>query len=141
MVDVRLVIRPAGADDGRALDSLFRWLSRDTELARHAHLSSAAACRGPGEMGGALDVVNAVFADAGAAAGIGSLLVAYRAWRSTRTQAPAFTIERDGVTVTISQGSEEEVGRVLQLLLPGRPGAGSGGMPGSAAAGEEPGVH
>jgi hypothetical protein len=70
------------------------------------------------EMGGAFDVINATFADAAAAAGIGSLLVAYRSWRGTRTQAPVFTIEKDGVTVVVDQGSEHEIRQILSVMLP-----------------------
>jgi hypothetical protein len=69
-------------------------------------------------MGAAFDVINASFADAGAAAGIGSLLVAYRAWRDTRTQAPAFTIEKDGVTIVVNHGSEQEIRQILSVMLP-----------------------
>jgi len=80
----------------------------------------------PGDMGGAFDVINAMFADAGAAAGIGSLLVAYRAWRDTRTQAPAFTIGKDGVTAVVDRRSEQEIRQILNVMLPDADTAGHG---------------
>lgn len=92
---MHLVISPAVAGDDQALVSLYRWLSRDAAMARYGQVTVQATRQQPGGMGAAFDVINAVFADAGALAGIGSLLVAYCAWRETRTQAPAFTIEKE----------------------------------------------
>jgi Effector Associated Constant Component 1 len=115
---MKLVISPMEADDGQALVSLYRWLSRDSTVASQGRLTVQTVSQKPGDMGGAIDVINAVFADAGAVAGIGSMLVAYRAWRSTRTQAPAFKIEKEGITVVVEQGSEQEVRRILDAMLP-----------------------
>jgi hypothetical protein len=127
-VSVQLVISPVEADGGQALASLYRWLRRDSALARYGQLTVQSVNQQPGDMGGAFDVINAAFADAGAAAGIGSLLVAYRAWRDTRTQAPAFTIEKDGVTVVVDQGSEQEIRQILNVMLPD---AGTAGLAGT----------
>lgn len=115
---MKLVISPVEADDSYALLSLYRWLSQDAAVASYGQVTVQTVRQQPGEMGGAFDVINAVFGDAGAIAGIGSLLVAYRAWRDTRTQAPAFTIEKDGVTVVIDRGSEEEIQQILKVMLP-----------------------
>jgi hypothetical protein len=117
-VIMRLVIRPIEAGHSQAVVSLYRWLSCDAGLARYGQVTVDAADQEQGRMGGVLDVINAVFADAGAAAGVGSLLVAYWAWRDTRTQAPAFRIEKDGVTVVVDRGSEDELSRVLSVLVP-----------------------
>lgn len=114
---MRLVISAAGDDDGQALVSLYRWLSRDTSVARYGQVTTQAVSE-PDRMGVAFDVINAVFADAGAAAGIGSLVVAYRAWRDTRTQAPAMVITKDGVTIVINQGSAVEIQQILSVMLP-----------------------
>jgi hypothetical protein len=116
-VSMRLVISTAEDADGQALASLYRWLSRDATVARYGQVAKGAVSQ-PGRMGAAFDVINAVFADAGAAAGIGSLLVACRAWRDTRTKAPNLVIAKDGVTVVISQGSEEEIQRAISVMLP-----------------------
>ena len=85
-------------------------------------------------MGGVFDVITAVFSDAGAVAGVGSLLMAYRAWRDTRTRAPAFMIEKDGVTVVMDHGSEQEIRYVLGVMFPD---SGTAGQPGTAE--EDPG--
>jgi Effector Associated Constant Component 1 len=116
-VRMRLVISTAEDGDSQAVVSLYRWLSRDATVARYGQVTAQAVSQ-PGRMSAAFDVINAVFADAGAAAGIGSLLVAYRAWRDTRTQAPALVITKDGVTVMINQGSAEEIQQILGVMLP-----------------------
>jgi hypothetical protein len=131
-VSMKLVISSVEADDGQALVSLYRWLSRDSAVAGRGRVTVETVSGQLGDMGGAVDVITMVFADAGAVAGIGSMLVAYCTWRSTRTQAPAFKIEKDGVTVVVEQGSEQEVRRVLEVMLPGNDTEGASG-----AAGEE----
>ena len=118
VMSLQLVIRPVGDDAGQAIASLYKWLSRDASVARYGQVTVGVADQQPGDMGAAVDVINAVFADAGGAAGIGSLLVAFRAWRDTRTQAPIFTIHKEGVTIELAEGSEEECRRVLSVLLP-----------------------
>jgi len=115
---MHLMINLNGAGDGKTMASLHRWLSHDARLRQYATLTVQPASPVPGEMGAALDVINAVFADAGAAAGVGSLLVAYRAWRETRTRPPALVIEREGVTITVNDGSEREIRQVIAFLLP-----------------------
>lgn len=130
-MSVQLVISPVDPGDGQAVVSLYRWLSLDAAVARHAQVTVQSVGRQRSEMGGAFDVINAVLADAGAVAGIGSLLVAYRAWRDTRNKAPAFTIEKDGVTVVIDRGSEHEIQQILAMMLP------ETGIAGHARASEE----
>ena len=131
---MRLVISPVEADGGRALVSLYRWLSHDAVVASYGQVTVQAVKQQPGDMGAVLDVISAVFSDAGAAAGVGSLLVAYRAWRDTRTQAPAFMIEKDGVTIVVDHGSEQEIRHVLSVMFPD---SGPAGQPGTAE--EDPG--
>src|SRR5450755_1337719 len=115
---MRLVISSVEADDGQELASLYRWLRRDAGLASYGQVTVQAVSGHPGDMGGAFDVINVAFADGGAAAGIGSLLVAYCSWRDTRTHAPAFTIEKEGVTVVVDRGSEQELRQILNVMLP-----------------------
>jgi hypothetical protein len=117
-MNIRLMISAAGSADGHAVASLYRWLSRDNALARHGQVSMQAVSQQSDDMGAVLDVINAIFTDTGAMAGIGSLLVAYRTWRDTQTKAPSLVIEKDGVSVVINRGSEEEIQQVLDLMLP-----------------------
>jgi hypothetical protein len=133
---MRLMISPVEADDGGALVSLYRWLSSDAAVASRGQVTVQAVRPQPGGMGGALDVISAVFSDAGAMAGVGSLLVAYRTWRDTRSQAPAFRIEKDDVTVVVYHGSEQEILDVLSVMFPE---SGAGGQLGAAE--EEPGAR
>ena len=67
-------------------------------------------------MGGAFEVINAVVADGIA---LGGLVVACATWRSSRPAAPAVRIERDGVTITVEDGSPDTVNRIVDAL--GRP--------------------
>ena len=123
---VELRITPVESGHDQELVSLYRWLSRDAAVGRYGRVSLGTVSRRPGEMGGAFDVINAVFADASALAGIGGLLLSYRTWRDTRSQAPRVRIEKDGVTIVVENGSEEEVQRIVRTLLPGahpEPGA------------------
>lgn len=115
---MRLVISPVEADGGRAASSLYRWLSRDQAVGAYGQLNLQSAGQRPGEMGGVLDVITAVFSDGSAVAAIGSLLVAYRAWRDTRTRPPALEVEKDGVTLVVREGSEQEISKVLSVLFP-----------------------
>jgi Effector Associated Constant Component 1 len=128
-VAMRLMISSVEPDDGQALASLYRWLSQDAVVARYGGVTAHEVSREPGEMGAALDVINAVFADAGATAGVGSLLIAYRAWRDTRTKAPTFTVTMNDVTVTLDRGTEEEFKKIIDLI-PKRDDATVKGHPG-----------
>ena len=97
---------------------MYRWLARDAAVGSRAELTAGPAGQRPGDMGAVLDVITAVCSDAGAAAAVGSLLVAYRAWRGTRTHAPAFRIEKDGVTVVVDEASEQEIRQILTVMFP-----------------------
>ncbi|MEU6678678.1 hypothetical protein [Streptomyces sp. NPDC046925] len=98
---------------GDRASSLYRWLIADGELRGRAEVSLAAAVPGRGHMGGAQDVIEVVLANTIA---LGNLLVAVAAWRGSRPRAPQVRVERDGVTVTVEDGSAETVERVLRAL-------------------------
>lgn len=118
---MELRITPVESGNDQELVSLYRWLLRDAAVGRQGRISLDTVTRRPGEMGGAFDVINAVFADASALAGIGGLLIAYRTWRDTRSQAPRVRIERDGVSIVVENGSEDEIQRIVRTLLPDAP--------------------
>ncbi|MFE0191052.1 hypothetical protein [Streptomyces sp. NPDC058989] len=102
------------ADSSAAsLTSLYRWLAQDPDVADQAEISLAPGRPGAGEMGGAFEVINAVLTHGIA---LGSLAVACATWRSSRPTAPAVRIERDGVTVTVEDGSPEAVRRIVDAL-------------------------
>ncbi|AJT62559.1 hypothetical protein T261_0870 [Streptomyces lydicus] len=121
-MQVDIFVEPAaeGGSDDRALTSLYRWLARDPDTAGHTTISLAPGAPGAGDMGGAFEVINAVVANAIA---LGGLAVACATWRDARPGAPVVRIERDGVTVTVEDGSPETVSRIVAAL--GQPPPGS----------------
>lgn len=101
-------------DNGEAeLRSFAQWLRDEPDVRRHAVISLEAAEVGEGEMGGALDVVKLVIDTNFQILNFG---LAYIAWRATRPKAPAVTIERDGVKVTLDDADPEVVARLLREL-------------------------
>jgi hypothetical protein len=110
-VQVKIVVQ--GEHDDQSLTSLYRWLAEDREVARDAAITPVATPPGRGEMGGAFEVINVVLSQAIA---LGGLLVSCATWRASRPRAPVVRIERDGVTVTVEDGSPDTVRRVLAAL-------------------------
>jgi len=106
-----------GTDDGSELVSLYRWLSGDAAVADRVQVVVETRDGQHGAMGGAFNVINAMFADGSAVAAIGSLFLAYRTWRDTRQTPPALKIEKDGVTVLVNSGSDQEMRHVVELML------------------------
>ncbi|MFF4602340.1 hypothetical protein ACFY12_06210 [Streptomyces sp. NPDC001339] len=103
-----------GSEGGEGADcaaSLYRWLVADPELSGRAEVSAGTAPTRQGDMGGALEVVNVVFGDVIA---LGNLLVAVATWRGSRPRPPHVRIERDGVSITVQDGSPETVERILR---------------------------
>lgn len=110
---MELVIRTEDDGDGLALQSLYRWLEDDPDLAGGARIRLREAMYQPGDMGGLFDAVLAVVSDASS---LGSLLMAYLAWRDTKPKPPAVTIERDGTIVTLTDVRPETVSSVIAAL-------------------------
>jgi hypothetical protein len=105
-----------GESDDQSLASLYRWLVRDPDIAHHAKVSLTPGPNRAGDMGGAFEVINAVLSNGIA---LGGLAIACATWRASRPEAPVVRLERDGVTITVEDGSPEMVSRVLEAL--GRP--------------------
>ena len=119
----------AQGDDAVAHD-LYYWLRQDRELRRHAEAELARASEASDRMN-AGEIIN-MFVSNGIAAA--SLLVnIVVAWRAARPSPPgAVTIERDGMTVTVHDGSDETLRRVVELLASER----HGGIPEATGAGQ-----
>ncbi|MEU5164372.1 hypothetical protein AB0G74_32795 [Streptomyces sp. NPDC020875] len=100
---------------------LFRWLSMDPDLKTTARLTLRPAPPGPGEMGGAFEIVSAVL---GHTLALSGLVVAVANWRATRggDRAPGVRIERGGVVVEVRDGSPETVERITRALTAGAGG-------------------
>ncbi|MGW1793036.1 effector-associated constant component EACC1 [Streptomyces tubercidicus] len=89
----------------------------------------------PGQMGGGLELVNVVLSNSIALA---SLVTAVATWRGSRARPPQIRLERDGVVVTLQDGSPEAVEQILRVWSEGERGQGDeGGAPGSGARGRE----
>ncbi|MET9557422.1 hypothetical protein [Streptomyces sp. NPDC006645] len=93
--------------------SLGRWLVAEPELRGRAQVVAGVGESGQGRMGGGLEVVNVVLANSIA---LGSLITAVLTWRGSRARPPQVRLERDGVVVTVQDGSPEAVERILAVL-------------------------
>ncbi|BBA97869.1 hypothetical protein RVR_3821 [Actinacidiphila reveromycinica] len=114
---MQVEIRAADDDGVPALLDFFRWLRDDDAGPEVVRLENAADGR-PGAMG-ALEAVQVVLADATALA---SLAAQYGSWRRARTagrRGVAFTFSRpsDGLSVTVDNGTDDEVRRIMAALV------------------------
>lgn len=114
-----LSVRIAGSSsDEDAFQSFARWLEEEPEIRRHAVITWRAAVPDAGDMGGALEVVQLVL-DSGFQ--LANFALAYTAWRSTRSDAPAVTVSRGGVSITLGSGDAEVVARLVRELEEAQP--------------------
>jgi hypothetical protein len=110
---VRITIGSAEQDDtGVAVADLYGWLRSDPEFRREVRALRLQSRGVPGAMG-ATDVIELVLGQAIAAL---NLAVAYATWRTARPSAPAVTITFPGGTLTVHDGSEETVRRIVEAL-------------------------
>jgi hypothetical protein len=105
MTQMRIVLDDASAT------SLYRWLAQDRELGRVITFSLGEGK--PGEMGGALDVINVVLANSIALA---SLITAIASWRTSRRSPARVLVERGDVRITVEGDSPGEIERLVQAL-------------------------
>ncbi|MEU8784869.1 hypothetical protein [Streptomyces sp. NPDC048637] len=102
-------------DGGTALTDLYRWLRQDSELRRHAEVRLLPP-RQTSSFMGAVEVIELVVSQGIAAA---NLAVAYATWRQGRAMGGAITITVGEVSVTVKDGSEESIRRIVELLQSG----------------------
>ncbi|MET9430132.1 MULTISPECIES: hypothetical protein [unclassified Streptomyces] len=110
-MQVDIVVQTGG--DDRIVASLYRWLAQDPDVARHTTVTLVPGPERAGDMGGAFEIINAVVANSIA---LGSLAVACATWRGSRGTAPVVRIRRGDVTVTVENGSPEEVSGIVDAL-------------------------
>ncbi|MFH9393040.1 hypothetical protein [Streptomyces sp. NPDC017556] len=101
-------VSPAGE-----LRSLQGWLRSDPELRGSAAVDVRPSTPRPGEMGSALDVLQLATENGWSAASFALALVA---WRRTRPQRPRVEIRRGDTVIALTDGSAEEVERVIRAL-------------------------
>ncbi|QKZ23936.1 effector-associated constant component EACC1 [Streptomyces chartreusis] len=99
-------------ESGVTVRDLYRWLRLDDDVRRHGEVQLVPAEHVSGTMG-AIEVIDLVLGQAIAAL---NLALAYAAWRSARPEAPPVTVSVDGVSVTVRDGSEESVQRIVSVL-------------------------
>lgn len=104
MTTVRVVV---GED---AVLPLYQWLAADPDVQHNTTLSFGNPQQG--DMG-ALDVINVVLSNTIAFSG---LVVAIASWRDSRRGAPGVEIEKDGVRVSVADGSPETIRAVIDAL-------------------------
>ncbi|WP_345656599.1 effector-associated constant component EACC1 [Streptomyces siamensis] len=115
------------------LRSLQGWLGQEPAVRRTAALTLREKSAEPGSMGGVLDVLQLVTGNGWSAA---SFVLSVAAWRQTRPRAPQVTIRRGSTEISISNGTDAELRRVLAVLEsvggegePDGPDAGQGSRP------------
>ncbi|MGW7572350.1 effector-associated constant component EACC1 [Streptomyces sp. NPDC054765] len=99
-------------DSGTTLFDLYGWFRQDGELRRHAEVRLLSPRRTGGFMG-AVEVIELVV---GQGIAVANLAMAYATWRQGRATAGAITITVGEVSVTVKDGSEESIRRIVELL-------------------------
>ncbi|MEU4269978.1 hypothetical protein [Streptomyces sp. NPDC026092] len=110
--EMELTVGVADPDETAALRDFYRWLRNEEEPPGEARLGAVPV---PGAMSGGLDVIDLVLTHS---TGLASLALAFAGWRRARRSRAAFTVTRasDGLSVTVEDGSEEAVRKLLQAL-------------------------
>jgi membrane-associated two-gene conflict system component 1 (EACC1) len=126
---VRLEIRVVDEDETPELRDFYRWL-RDDEAGPDQIRLETRTGTVTGAMGG-LEVIDLVLTQSVAVA---NLAMVYATWRRSRGRRPSagFTFTRlsDGLSVTVEDGSDESVRRLLAVLAtPPGPETGNGPPP------------
>ncbi|MFJ7177566.1 hypothetical protein ACIQXA_14465 [Streptomyces massasporeus] len=97
----------------RELRSLYVWLRQDPAVRRGAQVALTQAPSAPDQMGTLADVLQLVTDNAWSAA---SFALALSTWRQTRPGRRSITVQRGATTVTVENGSEEELNRLIEAL-------------------------
>jgi hypothetical protein len=107
---IRLHIEPADGEEETR--SFYRWLREDPDARREYAVSLESRIH-PGEMG-AVDVLTAVVTQL---TSIGTLAVAFAAWRDSRARPSAVKISVGGASIEFGEGSAEQLTVVLMALI------------------------
>lgn len=94
------------------LRSLQGWLRREPAT-RGAAVSLEGKASAPGSMGQLIDVLQLVTGNGWSAA---SFVMSVLAWRQTRPKPPRMVIRHGDVEVSLAEGTEEEVRRIVSVL-------------------------
>ena len=97
---------------GEVLSSLFRWLEQDDQLLGHTEITLVSDSSADAQ-GGVFDLINVVITDG---VGLGGLALSYATWRQAHRSSAELKLERDGVTIQVSDASAETVWRIAEAL-------------------------
>jgi hypothetical protein len=99
--------------DDDVVRSLTAWLREDPAVARDVTVRLGSARAGAGEQGGASDAIQLIFTDA---VSLANVMIAYSAWRSTRTARLRAVFERGKRRAEDADGSAESLDHVAESL-------------------------
>jgi hypothetical protein len=108
---VELIIQQL-SDGEDSLDSLARWLRRDTGLMRVAQVYPATTSTAPDRMGTWVDILNVIMTHVEA---LSSLALSYAAWRSQNREAASIVFHIDGEQVVDRDGDPALARRIVSL--------------------------
>lgn len=108
---MKLEVTVEGGD--QELISLYAWLQQDSTVHRNAHIELLHRNAPVGEMGGIADLVSLITDNAWSAA---SFAVALSAWRQARPSSGRIVVRRGNATVTLENGTEEEVRQIVAMF-------------------------
>ncbi|MDQ0913521.1 hypothetical protein QFZ22_009593 [Streptomyces canus] len=112
---MRVLVSIDADDGGTALTDLYRWFRQDGELRRQAQ----ARLRPVRQTGGFIGAVEVIELVVGQGIAVANLAIAYATWRQARALQAPVTITVDGMSITVRDGSEESVRRIVELLTSG----------------------
>ncbi|GAA2612778.1 effector-associated constant component EACC1 [Streptomyces axinellae] len=89
------------------------WLRQTADIREHADISLRTASRGTSETMGTVEIIDLALGHGFAAL---NLALAYASWRNARPSAPTVTLTTSRGSVTVRDGSEEEIRRIVAAL-------------------------
>lgn len=95
------------------LRGLCGWLAQEPAVRSTASVSLVERLARPGEMGGWLDAVQLVTDNGWSAA---SFVLSVVTWRQTRPRPPHVVIRRGDLEISLTDGSDDEITRIVALL-------------------------
>jgi hypothetical protein len=98
---------------GDLTESLYQWLLDEPEARIHADVRLVGEPPAEGDLGFALDMVQLVISSGFSAASLGYTIAQ---WKKLNAPQLSITVERDGMTVTVSGTDAEEIQRAVQRL-------------------------
>ncbi|WP_327419623.1 effector-associated constant component EACC1 [Streptomyces sp. NBC_01233] len=111
---MRVQVSIESGDSGIAVTDLYRWLRQDDQLRRDAEVRLLP----PSQTNGSMNAVEIIELVIGQAVAMANFAVAYAAWRQGRRATAPVTITVGELSVTVTDGSEEAIRRIVDLLQP-----------------------